>query len=206
MHANSGNTREKILEAAIKLFSEKGFNGTRVNEIAKEAAISQALIYYNFKSKDEILQEILNRFKKDLIDTFKRIYSKEEYSPYYGHWEPEEVKAGMDFFVENRRLWIVLLLESLKSSTGKDNLIFIWDTLNKNIREVLLEKRGFSLKEGDLKRDMVDLFFIFIPAIFFSIFSDEWRRLRNFNYDESQKSFASILNVIYTQFLKMGKE
>lgn len=50
---NNGNneTRERIVNASIQLFSEKGFDATRVNEIARAANVNKALIYYYFKTK-----------------------------------------------------------------------------------------------------------------------------------------------------------
>ena len=50
--------RQLILEAAVKTFAQKGFHGTRVADIAREAGIAYGLIYHYFKNKDEILNAI----------------------------------------------------------------------------------------------------------------------------------------------------
>src|SRR5262249_16121766 len=47
--------RERILEAAIKVFAEKGFFGAKVSEIAREAGVADGTIYLYFKSKDDLL-------------------------------------------------------------------------------------------------------------------------------------------------------
>jgi TetR/AcrR family fatty acid metabolism transcriptional regulator len=49
------NKHQKILRAAIKVFSEKGFYNSRVSEIAKEANVADGTIYLYFKNKDDIL-------------------------------------------------------------------------------------------------------------------------------------------------------
>ena len=49
------NKHQKILHAAIKVFSEKGFYNSRVSEIAKEAEVADGTIYLYFKNKDDIL-------------------------------------------------------------------------------------------------------------------------------------------------------
>ena len=49
------NKHQKILQAAIKIFSEKGFYNSRVSEIAKEANVADGTIYLYFKNKDDIL-------------------------------------------------------------------------------------------------------------------------------------------------------
>ena len=53
--------KERIIAASIKLFSEKGFDGTRVNEIAESADVNKALIYYYFENKEAILDQLSNQ-------------------------------------------------------------------------------------------------------------------------------------------------
>ena len=47
-------TRERILEAAVETFAEKGFLGASTREIARRASTNQGLITYHFRSKDEL--------------------------------------------------------------------------------------------------------------------------------------------------------
>ncbi|MCD8238012.1 MAG: TetR/AcrR family transcriptional regulator [Clostridiales bacterium] len=60
--------RTEILEAAKKRFKEKGFYGCSINDIAKTAGITKSLLYYYFKSKEDIYigltEERLNRIMK----------------------------------------------------------------------------------------------------------------------------------------------
>jgi len=53
-----GEKRDRILDAAIVVFSRKGFHGARVSDIATEAEIAYGLVYHYFKNKDEILSTI----------------------------------------------------------------------------------------------------------------------------------------------------
>lgn len=55
------NTRDKILEAAIKLFSEKGFNGTTTKEIAELSEVNESLIFRHFSTKRELYGAIIER-------------------------------------------------------------------------------------------------------------------------------------------------
>ena len=50
--------RALILEAAIKVFAERGYHGSRVSDIASEAGIAYGLVYHYFKNKEEILSTI----------------------------------------------------------------------------------------------------------------------------------------------------
>src|SRR5205823_13683872 len=48
--------REQILDVALRVFSENGFAGASIRDIAREAGITEGLIYHYFQSKDELLQ------------------------------------------------------------------------------------------------------------------------------------------------------
>lgn len=52
--------RAQIIDAALSLFAEKGFTGTRTREIAAEAGISETLIFQHFKNKETLYRESLN--------------------------------------------------------------------------------------------------------------------------------------------------
>ncbi|MFT2009428.1 TetR/AcrR family transcriptional regulator [Pontibacter sp. 13R65] len=54
-------TTQLIIETALRLFSEKGFEATSIRNISKEAEISLGLMYNYFESKDELLLEILKQ-------------------------------------------------------------------------------------------------------------------------------------------------
>jgi len=55
------NTREKILETAIELFAEKGFNGTTTKEIAEAAEVNESLIFRHFSTKRELYGAIIEK-------------------------------------------------------------------------------------------------------------------------------------------------
>jgi TetR/AcrR family fatty acid metabolism transcriptional regulator len=53
--ARTGDKRERILDAAVRVFAKKGFHATRVSEVAKAAGVADGTIYLYFKSKDQLL-------------------------------------------------------------------------------------------------------------------------------------------------------
>jgi AcrR family transcriptional regulator len=54
----SASTREKILDVALDLFTDQGFDGTSMREIAERLHISKPAIYHHFASKEEILMAL----------------------------------------------------------------------------------------------------------------------------------------------------
>lgn len=51
---SADETRERILAAAVDLFSEQSFDGAATREIARRAGVTQPLLNYHFRSKDEL--------------------------------------------------------------------------------------------------------------------------------------------------------
>lgn len=55
------STKDRITEAALRLFSEKGYLGASLSDIAKQVGISKAALYKHFAGKQEILDRIVAR-------------------------------------------------------------------------------------------------------------------------------------------------
>jgi len=60
MQQRSEETRARIMEAAIKLFSTRGYNKASVDNICEEAGISKGAFYHHFKSKQELFLALLD--------------------------------------------------------------------------------------------------------------------------------------------------
>ena len=58
-------TIEKILNTSMRLFSKKGFDKTTIQDIVNELGMSKGAIYHHFKSKEEILDALGNRYYND---------------------------------------------------------------------------------------------------------------------------------------------
>jgi AcrR family transcriptional regulator len=90
----------KILEAADELFGEVGFDASTTREIAERAGVNKALIHYHFRSKDGLLESLLDRYYDQLSDTLRASLESAEGDL------PERFAAlidtYMEFLVENR--------------------------------------------------------------------------------------------------------
>lgn len=64
--ARQNESRTKILEAAVQVFSQKGFFSAGTDEIALQAGVAKGTLYYNFKSKGEIFETLVIEGLEDL--------------------------------------------------------------------------------------------------------------------------------------------
>jgi len=56
------NTRDRILEASLKVFSRKGFIGATTKEIASQAEVAEITIFRLFSSKDKLVEEVIRHY------------------------------------------------------------------------------------------------------------------------------------------------
>ncbi|MFI6072937.1 TetR/AcrR family transcriptional regulator [Actinoplanes sp. NPDC051343] len=65
------DTRQKLYEAAVELIAEQGFSATTVEDIALRAGVAKGTVYYNFKSKTDLFEELLRHGIGLLTDAFR---------------------------------------------------------------------------------------------------------------------------------------
>ena len=66
-NGTSGDKREAISKAAVKVFAQRGFFNAQVADVARAAGVAAGTVYLYFRSKDEILTSIFERTMKDGI-------------------------------------------------------------------------------------------------------------------------------------------
>ena len=69
----SAATRKALIDAATALFAERGFEGTRVDQIAQSAGVNKAMISYHFGGKKSLYNEILAATLNEAHDRFHEI-------------------------------------------------------------------------------------------------------------------------------------
>lgn len=63
----------EILDAADELFFQKGFDGTSTNDILEKVGIARGTLYHHFKSKEDIMDALINRYKVRMLDAAQEI-------------------------------------------------------------------------------------------------------------------------------------
>ena len=70
--------RKLILDAAIRVFAEHGYHGSRVGDIAEDAGVAHGLLYHYFASKEDVLRTIFVENWGQLIARFRAVEASHE--------------------------------------------------------------------------------------------------------------------------------
>lgn len=140
--------RKVILESALELFAENGFYATSMSMIAKKAGISKGLAYNYFKSKNDILEEIIDEgFHQvhDLLDTNKDgVLSEEEFISFL-----EETFAMVQNNQRYWKLYFALMIQPVVSENLSKKYASAGRPMFTMMHEFIASK-GSSDPEGDL--------------------------------------------------------
>lgn len=205
-------SKHRIVEVAQGLFSEKGFDATRVEEIAKAAGVNKALIYYYFTSKQAILDHliatlledfeaiamtfvessILTRIEKGTLDILRdrwRFASEQDAQDF--------MDAGMqyyekviDFALSRRAVIRILVFESLKDGKHKNALFRMLDLLyteESTLHQTIANAdQDFAYSHDNV---VFKVYFGLIPLFNFAAYVDDHRELSGRSEPELRASF-----------------
>ena len=75
MATAQADKRRLLLDAATKVFAERGYHACRVGDIAAEAGVAYGLLYHYFESKEEVLHTIFRETWSQMVETIEGIYA-----------------------------------------------------------------------------------------------------------------------------------
>ncbi|MBN1883884.1 MAG: TetR/AcrR family transcriptional regulator [Deltaproteobacteria bacterium] len=136
-----GETERRILMASVKIFSEKGFDGSRTDEIAKLAGVNKAMIHYYFESKERLYVTLISLVFKRLSLILRE---------YFEDISPETVEEDISHFVDR-------YFEFLRANT-KFFKMLLWELarggeqIGKVMKEIIGEQ--FVALQSQLKEAM----------------------------------------------------
>jgi len=117
VQTKGNNTKQKILDTALELFSTKGYKATTVRDIAGEIGIKQSALYNHFKNKDEILETLIENLTSSAItnifdDNSSKIAQKSSKSLFMGIATTFKLLC---FDSENEALYRLLMQEMFRN-------------------------------------------------------------------------------------------
>ncbi|MBI6875638.1 TetR/AcrR family transcriptional regulator [Clostridium aciditolerans] len=125
------DTKDRILRTALKLFIERGFVEVSVNDLIKEVGIAKGGFYHHFKSKDELIGEIIEKFIIPYLDELIRSVDKSVGSPTKRLQNlfkvptdiEKNLRTDLDVNKFNNRALIILIVEAIKKYEVMTNYV-----------------------------------------------------------------------------------
>ncbi|AVX19487.1 transcriptional regulator, TetR family [Carboxydocella sporoproducens DSM 16521] len=132
-------TRQRILAAALKLFSARGYAGTSTREIAREAGVAEGTIFHYFPTKKALLQGVLEPI---MISSLMRTWAETEQLPLAQALE-KILRQRLTIIEKNQELFKLILLEAALQPELREYLL----------KEIILPLRAAVLEFLEKKLD-----------------------------------------------------
>ncbi len=194
------DARERILTTSSMLFSQKGYDATRVNEIAIEANVNKALIYYYFESKEDILNTILASIYKDFsallqeysnklvgkmaaegyltLSSGRFVFSDDRSRERFIEGTHKFYGVMVDYSLEHREALRILMIESLKHGSSHDGILKFFHTAEHSPKECarlsIVDKAATSQENVNASLSHY-FFFVLLPIISFAAYYDDYK-------------------------------
>lgn len=146
-------TENEILEKAFDLFLKKGFSESSTNEIIREAGLTKGGFYYSFKSREDLVQRVIEKYIKTYFQSPLREMEQ--------CWE-ELRKAKKKDFPTEALLWNgffrPLRFESYRQAIGREDIAFrdffflLYEGMKKFPEVAALSQEHAAKKESCLRR------------------------------------------------------
>jgi AcrR family transcriptional regulator len=198
------NAKQRILDAAKAVFAEKGFDGARVDEIAKTAKVPKSLIYYHFSSKDEILETLLNgcleQYREILTDVNTNMLAPGERTI------SEQIhKFYLKFLEEQTDLLRIMSMELLKKQSSKAHLAFRFAEMLVEVEDQAFPgSMGFSPEER-VARMVTEFFTGQLPIVIFMCLRESWAKFFDIEPATLSQQFMDAYETTYGVYYKQKR-
>jgi AcrR family transcriptional regulator len=150
--------RDELLVLAATMFAERGLRATTVRDIADSAGILSGSLYHHFKSKEQMVEEVLRDFLDWLFDRYQKVIATEP--------NPLERLKGLFMAsfeaIEHRHAQVVIYQDEAKRLSSLPQFDFV-DARNKEQRKMWLDLLNEGVKQGYFRPDIdVDVVYRFI--------------------------------------------
>ncbi len=184
-------TNERILSVSLDLFSEKGYSAVSIRDICKQVQIKESSVYYHFKNKQAIFDELISRFQKYAESMMKKLESV--LNEQNNHLGDNFYMSVCDNFFENylmdefcNKVIRLLLIEQFHNAEAKKVYDYWIFTKPLNIQSEVFE---MLIRMGILcKADGKYLAIKYYAPIFF--FAQKWLFSGKLN-DETKNGFRT---------------
>jgi TetR/AcrR family fatty acid metabolism transcriptional regulator len=146
--AKTNDKYHRILEAAVKVFSEQGFFQSTISQIAKEAGVADGTIYLYFKNKDDIL---VHFFSFRTRQVFARLREEVEQADNTIDKLRNLIRRHLEEFQNDRNMAVVYFTETHKSHRLVEQQI---KEMSKMYLDIVAEIIEQGQEEGIIRKDL----------------------------------------------------
>lgn len=141
--------RREIIQAALKIFAQKGYKATTLDEIAEKSEFGKGTIYNYFSSKEEIYKEIIT----SAIEQHQIIIRKIDEETATLHDFVEELLASLiRFSHENKESFLLLLFTEIHQSfTASTEIARIMDNNKRKMTEFFVQKASKAIENKEIR-------------------------------------------------------
>lgn len=139
--------RRQILEAALRVFSEKGFHAANVSDVAAEAGVSQGTIYWYFESKDELLTAAI-------VSVFEELGQESLAGLSQFDTAADKLRAlgqGMEFLAEEGENLFALFLSYWTSTGQREEAAGIWIDVLERYKDAVVAVIEEGVHNGEFR-------------------------------------------------------
>ena len=213
--------KQRILEVSTQLFSQKGFDATSINNIAEAANVNKALLYYYFKNKESILDELVDSLFRDITalsldfiyTSVVRMIKEGLLDILSGRFRFADKKAAehffreahtfsakqLDYLLEQRALVRIVLSESLKNGNHKNDLFRVLDLTRANMKNPIFKAIYEADNDFQYSDNYVfyDFFFTSVPLLSFVAYYDNYKEVSSLDDTALRKFFLDSIQEQY---------
>lgn len=150
--------RDELLKLAATMFADRGLKSTTVRDIADSAGILSGSLYHHFKSKEQMVEEVLKDFLDWLFQRYQEIVATES--------TPLDRVKGLFMAsfeaIEHRHAQVVIYQDEAKRLSALPQFAFV-DDRNREQRKMWVDLLHEGVADGSFRPDLdVDLVYRFI--------------------------------------------
>jgi len=214
------DAKERIINAAIQLFSQNGYDATRVNDIATAANVNKALIYYYFKSKQDILDYMVESLLKNAVSLALDFIQENilqmiqdgglEVRSDRLHFVSDDAKNHflqnslvfyerlVDYVLENKEIVRILMLESLKNGKHQNSLFRFLKFIRGDEIEPIIKTFSDADNHFVFSDEMIlfNFFFSIMPIISLAAYFDDFKAVSSRSDEQLRSSFLLVNQIV----------
>jgi AcrR family transcriptional regulator len=193
-------TKEKILLAAEQEFLAKGYDNARIEEIARLAGVTRAMLFYHFNSKQNIFNEIVRRFAGLVKTRFSAVMDGVQAA------HPADFRlrlaAMLDFYEEQRAVLRLVLSEYISGRHSDPGTLALFN-------QVFNLVAGLAGKDPGLHREELlgrVFFFNALPMLAYPCLAQQFCADFNLPAEQTRETFLDAFSEVFRNNLSASAE